>query len=321
MIMSGNVFVIGATGYFGGVLARHFVTEGHQVSGSARSHEAGAALAADGIAPVIGDLDDAIDPLLAAARETDVVIYAAQVAFDREPAVVEQLSGALAGTGKTLLFTSGSGVFMKDNRGEWSSEALAEDDPFEPSAMMADRVDAERAVRAAADGGVRSMVVRPPVIWGPGDNGQVARVYRTVATTGAACYVGAGLAAYSNVHSADLARLYSLAIERGTPGALYHAAGGEIPWRWIAESVARDLGVQTRSLSIEEAHEMFGPEATMIYSACSRSRDPRSRAELGWEPVYLDMLVQVGEPRLRALAQPDLSQQGAGRSAHTFPGQ
>ncbi|ADB33136.1 NAD-dependent epimerase/dehydratase [Kribbella flavida DSM 17836] len=319
--MSQKVFVIGATGYFGGVLARHFVSEGHQVSGSARSHEAGAALAADGIAPVIGDLDDAIDSLLTAVRESDVVIYAAQVAFEREPWVVEQLSSALAGTGKTLLFTSGSGVFMKDNRGEWSSEVLAEDDPFEPSALMADRVEAERAVRAATDRGVRSMVVRPPVIWGPGDNGQVARVYRTVATTGAACYVGPGLAAYSNVHSADLARLYSLAIEKGAPGALYHAAGGEIPWRWIAESVARDLGVQTRSLAIEEADEMFGPEATMIYSASSRSRDPRSRAELGWKPVHRDMLTQVGEPRLRALAQPDTSQPGSGRSVHAFPGQ
>jgi nucleoside-diphosphate-sugar epimerase len=319
--MSKNVFVIGATGYFGGIIARHFVTEGHHVSGSARTPEAGAALAADGIAPVIGDLDSAIEPLLTAMRQHDVVIYAAQVAFDREPAIVEQLIHALAGTGKTLLFTSGSGVFMKDNRGEWSSDALAEDDPFEPSAMMADRVDAERAVRAAADRGVRSMVVRPPVIWGPGDNGQVARVYRTVATTGAACYVGPGLAAYSNVHSADLARLYSLAIEKGTPGALYHAAGGEIPWRWIAESVARDLDVPTRSLSIEEAHEMFGPEATMIYSACSRSRDPRSRADLGWQPVHLDMLAQVGEPRLRVLAQPDPLQQDPTRSAHAFPGQ
>jgi nucleoside-diphosphate-sugar epimerase len=129
------------------------------------------------------------------------------------------------------------------------------------------------------------------------------------------------LAAYSNVHSADLARLYSLAIEKGIPGALYHAAGGEIPWRWIAESVARDLGVPTRSLSIEEAHDMFGAEATMIYSACSRSRDPRSRADLGWLPTHLDMLTQVGEPRLRALAQPDPAQQDPTRSAHAFPGQ
>ncbi|WP_157758283.1 NAD-dependent epimerase/dehydratase family protein [Cystobacter fuscus] len=234
---------------------------------------------------------------------------------------MEELCQALAGMGKTLVFTSGSGVFMKDTRGDWVSDALAEDDPFEPAPFLVGRVEAERIVRAAAQTGVRGMVVRPPAIWGPGDNGQVVRVYRTVATTGAACYVGSGLAVYSSVHHDDLARLYSLAIERGAPGALYHAAGGEIPWRWIAEAVARDPGVPTRSLSMEEAHEMFGPVGARIYSACSRSLDQRSRTELGWRPVHLDMLSQVEEPRLRALAQPDPAGLKAGPSGHAFPGQ
>jgi hypothetical protein len=105
------------------------------------------------------------------------------------------------------------------------------------------------------------------------------------------------------------------------PGALYHATGGEFPWRWIAEAVARDLGVSTRGLSMEEAHELFGPIGATIYSACSRSLDPRSRTELGWKPVHLDMLSQVGEPRLRALAQPDLDGPGASAARHAFPGQ
>lgn len=178
---------------------------------------------------------------------------------------------------------------------------------------------AERVVRAAAESGVRTMVVRPPAIWGPGDNGQVARVYRTVAATGAACYIGSGLAVYSSVHHDDLARLYSLAIERGTPGALYHAAAGEFSWRWIAESVARDLGVPTRSLTAEEAQDIFGPLGATIYSACSRSLDPRSRRELDWKPIHLDMLSQVGEQRLRALAEPDPADGGS--SGHAFPGQ
>jgi nucleoside-diphosphate-sugar epimerase len=320
--MPQKIFIIGATGYFGGVLAQHFVSEGHQVSGSARSQEAGAKLAAAGVAPVIGNLNEAIATLLVAAEEADVIVYTAQVEFDREPIIMEQLCQVLAGKNKTLIFTSGTGVFMKNNGGDWSSDAVAEDDPFEPSVFMLGRIKAERIVRSATEKGVRGMVVRPPVIWGPGDNGQVARVYRTVATTGAACYIGSGLAVYSNVHNADLAQLYSLAIERGVPGALYHAAAGEVPWRWIAEAVARDLGVPTRSsLSIEEAEEMFGPQSATIYSACSRSLDVRSRTELGWKPVHLDMLSQVGESRLRKLAQPEPEALDAGTSGHAFPGQ
>ena len=319
--MSKTIFVIGATGYLGGVLARHFVEEGYEVTGLARTKEAGAKLAADGITPVSGNLDAAMATVLTAARHADAVVYAAQVELDREPVVVKQLCEALAGTGKTLIFTSGSGVFMKRTSGEWTSEAMAEDDPFEPVAFLSERVRTERIVRAATETGVRSMVVRPPAIWGPGDNGQVARVYRTVATAGAACYVGSGLAAYSSVHHADLARLYALAIERGVSGALYHAAGGEFAWRWIAEAVARDLGVPTRSLSMDEAHEMFGSLGAMIYSACSRSLDPRARTELGWKPVHGDMLSQVGEPRLRALARPASEGPDAASTGHAFPGQ
>jgi nucleoside-diphosphate-sugar epimerase len=318
--MSHKILVIGATGYLGGVLARHFLAEGQEVTGSARSQEAAAELAEAGITPVIGNLDGSMVALLASVKDADVIVYAAQVDFNREPAVMEQLCQALAGTGKTLIFTSGSGVFMKMTGGDWISEALAEDDEFEPLPFMAPRVKAERIVRAATQTGVRSIVVRPPAIWGPGDNGQVARVYRTVATTGAACYIGPGLASYSCVHHDDLARLYSLAIERGMPGALYHASGGEIPWRWIAEVVARDLGVPTRSLSMDEANAMFGPAGAAIYSACSRSLDPRSRFELGWKPVHLDMLSQVGEPRLRALAQPEPAEHQDGPVGHSFPG-
>ncbi|KNY24538.1 NAD-dependent epimerase/dehydratase family protein [Methylobacterium sp. ARG-1] len=319
--MSKKIFVIGATGYLGGVLARHFVEEGYEVAGLARREEAGAKLAADGITPVSGSLDDGMAPVLVAASDADAVVYAAQVELDREPEVLERLCQALAGTGKTLIFTSGSGVFMKRTAGEWTSEAMAEDDAFEPVAFLSERVRTERIVRAAAETGVRAMVVRPPAIWGPGDNGQVARVYRTVATAGAACYVGSGLAAYSCVHHADLARLYALVIERGVSGALYHAAGGEFAWRWIAEAVARDLGVPTRSLSMDEAEEMFGPLGAMIYSACSRSLDPRARTELGWKPVHGDMLSQVGEPRLRALARPAPDGPDAAPSGHAFPGQ
>jgi hypothetical protein len=70
-----------------------------------------------------------------------------------------------------------------------------------------------------------------------------------------------------------------------------------------AESAAADLGATTRSLTAEEAHAMFGPGGTMICSACSRSLDPRSRGELGWKPTQLNMLSQVGEPRMLALAE------------------
>lgn len=307
--MSQHILIAGASGFVGSTLARHFVAQGQEVWGLARSDRAEAALKAAGVRSVRGDLDTDMAPVLAAARSADVTLYAAQVAFEREPAVVRLLCDALAGSGKTLIFLSGSGVFMQRTGGAWSPDSFAEDDPFVPEPLALQRVEAEGIVRAASAHGLRSMVVRPPVIWGPGDDGPVASVYRSVALTGAACYIGSGLAAYSNVHGADLAHLFSLAIERGRAGALYHAVAGEIPYRWIAEAVARDLGVGTRSLTMDEAVEVFGPFGALLQSACSRSRDPRTRSELGWTPARLDLLSEIGEPRLRALATPDPTQE------------
>ncbi|WP_225034096.1 NAD-dependent epimerase/dehydratase family protein [Paraburkholderia sp. XV] len=308
--MSRKIFIIGASGFVGGTLSRHFVAEGHQVLGLARSDRAQFSLKAAGIETMRGDLDADMASVLAAAQSADVTVYAAQVAFEREPAIIRMLCQALAGRGKAFIFLSGSGVFMQRTGGGWSPDSFAEDDPFVPEPLAGPRVEAEGIVRAAAEHGLRSMVIRPPVIWGPGDNGPVASVYRSVALTGAAGYIGSGLAAYSNVHSADLARLFSLAIERGRAGALYHAVAGEIPNRWIAEAVARDLGVKTRSLTMDEAAEVFGSFGALLQSACSRSRDPRTRTELGWKPTQLDLLSEIGEPRLRALADPQ-SNQGA----------
>lgn len=300
--MSRRIFVIGATGYVGGMLARHFLSEGNHVLGLARSATAAATLRSAGIEPVLGDLETNPAPVLAAARDADATVYAAQVAFEREPAVIDALCQALADTGKTLIFLSGSGVLLQRTNGAWSCDSFAEDEPFVPEPLALPRVQAEQIVREAAGRGVRAMVVRPPVIWGPGDNGPVASVYRSIATTGAACYIGSGLATYGNVHSADLAQLFSAMLERGRPGALYHAVGGEIPYRWIAEAVARDMGVATRSLTMEEAGTVFGPFGALLQSASSRVRDAATRSELGWAPTRFDLLTQVGEPRLRALA-------------------
>ena len=313
-----HVFVIGATGFVGGSLARHFVSRGWDVTGLARTEASSAGLREPGIVALPGDLDDRLDDTLAAAAEADVVVYAAQVAPDREPELARRLVATLTGTDRTLVFLSGTGVFMQRTGGAWSPDVVAEDDAFTPEPLALPRVEAETIVRGAAPG-LRTIVIRPPTIWGDGDDGPVAQTYRSVGRTGSACYVGEGLAANSNVSAVDLGELLELAIRKGKAGALYHGVGGEIPFRWIAEAVARDLGVGTRSLTMQEATEVFGPFGVLIMSASSRSRDPRTRAELGWRPTRTDMLSQIGEPRLRALAapitKPDINQENTDEDA------
>jgi nucleoside-diphosphate-sugar epimerase len=293
-----RAFVVGATGFAGGAVARHLRSGGADVTGLARTAAAAAQLAADGITAVPGDLDGRVDTALAAARNADAVVFAAQLPPDDEEAVVGRFIDDLATTGTRLLFVSGTGVLLQRTEGAWSPDSFAEEDPFEPEPLALARVRTERNVRAA--GGI---VLRPPLLWGPGDHGHVSAVYRSVASTGAACHVGAGLNTYSNLHIGDFARLAAAALDGGRPGALYHGVAGETPNRWIAEAVARDLGCPVRSLTPAEAAGVWGEFGALIMGASSRSRAPRTRAELDWAPEHTDLLSTVGEPRLRALSR------------------
>jgi nucleoside-diphosphate-sugar epimerase len=302
--MTQRVFVIGATGFVGNVVARHLASQGYDVSGLARSSDAAQRLDAQGITACSGDLDHRLLATTGLARQADITVYAAQVPPPVELEATEALLTALEGSGKTLLFLSGSGVLCQRTEVAWSAESFAEDDLFEPEPLAVARVEAEGLVRGASSHGIRGIVIRPPLIWGPDDHGHVSMVYRSVSAVGAACYVGNGLATYSNVHVDDVARLFELAAVKGEGGALYHAAAGEIPNRWIAEAVARDLGCETRSVTLSEAEEIWGEFGALIMSVSSRVRDAQTRQALGWSPQHLDMLSEIREPRLRALAKP-----------------
>ncbi|MET0254818.1 MAG: NAD-dependent epimerase/dehydratase family protein [Luteibacter sp.] len=297
-----SIFIIGATGFVGGAMAGHLAGLGHDVLGLARSTGAHERLGALGLRAVSGDLEGSLGPVLAAATGADTVIFAAQVPPEIEHRAVSALLDALAGSRKTFIFISGTGVFLQRTGGAWSPDSYAEDEPFPVEPLATRRVEVETLVREAASRGVRSIVIRPPLLWGPDDHGHVAMTYRSVAVTGAACYVGSGLATYSHLHVDDLAVLVALADERGGAGALYHGVAGEVPNRWIAEAVAHDMGCATRSLSMKEAVEVWGEFGALIMSASSRSRSHRTSRELGWAPTHTDMLTMIGEPRLRAMA-------------------
>jgi nucleoside-diphosphate-sugar epimerase len=300
-----QVFVLGATGFLGGAIARRLVGSGHDVAGMTRSPEGAKRLRASGISPVLGDLEDDLEAALDAGSAADAIVFAPQLLLEPEHRAVSAFLDRLAGSGKSFIFTSGTGVLGQRTAGDWSPDSFAEDDPFTPARSIARRVETEDLVRGALSRNLRAIVMRPPLVWGPNDHGHVSAVYESVGRTGSACYIGRGLNCYTNVHIDDLARLFELALTKGTPGALYHAAAGEIPNRWIAEAVAHDLGCETRSLSLEEAFDVWGKfRALIVMGASSRSRSPRSRDELGWTPEHLDLLSQVGDPRLRALASP-----------------
>lgn len=293
-----NVLVFGSTGYLGGHLTSHLASLGHKVTGFIRRNADAAQIRSIGAIPFIGDLDDP-DSLGDLVLEQDAIIWAAQLMLDEERKVISSFINVLERTDKTLIFTGGTSMLSERTDGNWSENTYTEEDIFVPRRHIAPRLDIENMVRAASQRGVRGICIRPPLIWGNGGSKVISDLYHSARKTGAVCYVGKGLNLYSNVHIDDLTHLYALALEKGVAGALYHAVSGEINYRTIAETIARHLNVPARSVSVEEAAQIWdrftGP---IVFSSCSRTRSPRARKELGWAPRddRLDILQDCTHP-------------------------
>lgn len=292
-----KIFITGASGYIGGSVASALMTTGHEVSGLARAEKTAEALVEIGIAPVRGALDDA-DVLAGAARKADVTINAANAAHR---GAAEALVGALAGTGKILLHTSGSSIVGTRARGELVEAVFDEDTPFTPTPQRAPRVEIDKLVRAAADNGVRSIVIAPSLIYGRGrglnpHSMQVPWLIALAKKAGVAKYIGPGENRWSNVRIDDLVMLYLLAIDRAPAGAFYFAESGENSMREICEAISRMLGFggHTQSMTVEEAGAEWGEGAANdTMGSNSRVRAKRARAELGWAPQGPSLIEEI----------------------------
>jgi len=287
-----EVFVTGAAGYIGGSVAARLVEAGHAVRGLVRSPEKAEAVRRFGVEPVLGTLDDGA--LLAAeAKRADAVVNAAS--SDHRGAV-EALVGALAGSNKALLHTSGSSIVGDDARGEFSDAVFEEDTPVAPTGGRAARVAIDRFVVGAAERGVRSAVLCNTLIYGTGlgpheDSIQIPSLVGQAKKSGVVRHVGRGLNVWSTVHVEDAADLYRLVLESPEPGGFMFVENGEASFRDMAAALGRRLGLgEPQPWPIEDAIREWGPDrATYALGSNSRVRGRRARA-LGWAPRHASVL-------------------------------
>jgi nucleoside-diphosphate-sugar epimerase len=291
-----KALVIGATGYVGLRIARTLQMRGIDVHGLARNASAKDKLCAAEIASVDGDLS-AIDTLAQHLDDYDTLVFAATVSFEDEQHIIRTLLGAFSRPGRSLIFISGSGVVSTPARdGSWNDYTAAEDDPYPFAAMRNRRVRlvTEQLIVNAADDGLRTFVIRPPLIWGHAGSIQVPQFFESARKLGAVCYLGQGLNLYSHVHVDDVAAAAPLALEKGSPGRIYHVVAGEVNFRTIAEAVGEVTGCPTCSLTYEQAVELWGAAWVDVGLAVnSRIRAPRTRAELGWHPQHVDLVDDI----------------------------
>ena len=298
-----KILVTGATGYIGGSVATRLQADGHHVIGLARSDEAAASLMQRGIEPVAGNLND-YGPLQRVARSVDAVINAAQA---DNPYVVLAILPQLSGTGKVFIQTSGSSVVSTYDQGEYLDRVFHEDTPITPMPEKATRVAIDEQVLGAALVGVRSVVIRPSLIYGRGigvasSSVQIPKLIEQ-AQKGVARHIGRGLNVWSNVHITDVVDLYVLALEHAPAGSLFYAENGEESMKSAVEAISRMLGLggRTEDWPVEEAAAALGPGAHLTFGSNSRVRAVKARKVLGWAPKGPTLLNEIEQGAYKEL--------------------
>jgi nucleoside-diphosphate-sugar epimerase len=264
--------------------------------GLVRQTDKASQLALRGIQPLLGTLADLAE-ITEAARAADAVINTANA---DEFLAADTLIKALAGSGKVLIHTSGTSVVSDRAAGEYSTAIFQEDSPFDPLPERRLRVAIDRAVLAAAQQKIRSVVIRPSLIYGRGHglnphSIQLPRLIELARKYKIARHVGRGLNVWSHVHIDDLVDLYLLALDAAPPGSLFYAENGEASWKAMASAVGRLLGfgAETRDWPIEEAVHEWGPSAITSYGSNSRVSALKARKMLGWAPKGRTLLDDI----------------------------
>jgi len=280
-----RVFVTGATGFVGSAVVAELIAAGHSVLGLARSDASAKSLLAAGAQVHRGDLDD-LGSLRKGAATADGVIHTAfnhdfskfKDNCEADRRVITALGDALAGSGRPLLVTSGTGL-LKPGR------VSTEDDVPAASAAPNPRVASEEAAAAVAARGVHVSVVRlPPSVHGDGDHGFVPILIRIARDKGVSAYMGDGENRWPAVHRLDAAALYRLVLEKASAGTRYHGAAEEgIAFREIAGVIGRRLNLPVVAKPDGEAAAHFGWFAHFA-ALDSPASSQRTRELLGWSP-------------------------------------
>ncbi len=286
-----RVFLTGASGHIAAAVIPELLSNGHQVVGLARSDASAEAVAGAGAEVRRGDLDD-LDGLKTAAAEADGVIHLAfkheamrtgafMAAVDADMAATRAIGETLIGTGKPFVTTGGT--LMLAMAGITGRPGTEDDQP-----EGGPRTDAANYTISLAQQGVRSSVVRlAPLVHSDLDHhGFTHALIGFAADNGVAAYTGDGSNRWPAANTYDIGVLYRLALEKAPAGSTLHGVGDTgLTRKVIAETIAGKLGIETKSITAEEAPQYLGFLAAFAGLDNPTSND-KTRELLGWEPTH-----------------------------------
>ena len=285
-----RIFLTGATGYVGAAVLDSLVRGGHDVTALVRDSEKAARVKARGAQAVIGNLAEpesyraaaeaqdgyvhtALDTTSGKAQAIDRIAIEVMLAAARRP----RTAGSTTPATRFVIYTSGMWVLGR------SPEPAAEDAPVNPIPHVSWRPEHEALVAAAQGAHLRTIIVRPGVVYG-GADGRVGDLFRS-ATNGLVRVIGDGNNRWPLIYDRDLADLYARLCAREEAAGVYHANDeGDERVNDIVRAIGPYLPVSpdVRHVPLEEARAKMGTVAEAL-SLDQVVRSPKARA-LGWTP-------------------------------------
>ncbi|MDD2853239.1 MAG: NAD-dependent epimerase/dehydratase family protein [Desulfuromonadaceae bacterium] len=257
-----NVLVTGGGGFLGGVIVRMLRERGDEVRSFSRSEYAN--LTALGVEQFRGDLADS-DAVNRAVKGCDLVFHVAAKAgiwgayhdfFGANVVGTRNVVDACRSNGVgRLVYTSSPSVVFDGSDVEGGDETLPYPSRYEAN-YPATKALAERLVRGANSDELAVVVLRPHLIWGPGDNHLVPRIVAR-ARAGKLRRIGTRANLVDTVYVDNAARAHLLAADSLFPrsalaGKCYFISDGEpLPlWDMVNHILAAaDLPPLTRTVS------------------------------------------------------------------------
>jgi nucleoside-diphosphate-sugar epimerase len=284
-----RIFLTGATGYIGAAVLDALVRAGHSVTALVRDNQKAARVTARGGHAVIGNLAEP-ESFRTAAEAQDGYVHTAYDTTGGGPAIDKAALETIIKAAKRPRTAGSNGPakrFVIYTSGVWVlgsvPEPADEQSPIDPVALVAWRPEHEQFVLNAAGPGLRTMVVRPGIVYG-GGHGIVGDLLKS-ASNGLVRVIGDGNNHWPLIYDRDLADLYArLAADEDASG-VYHANDeGDERVNDIVSAIAPYLPVRpdVRHVPIEEARSKMGSYADAL-ALDQVVRSPRARA-LGWTP-------------------------------------
>jgi nucleoside-diphosphate-sugar epimerase len=280
-----HILITGATGQVGSAVLDAALRAGHHVTALVRTPQKAESMTLRGVRAVIGDLAVPAS-YLDAATEAEAIVH---TAFDvkggqtLDRTALDALTGAAvrrrdAGLPATLIYTSSTWVIGD------TAEPVTEETPLAPPDLMAWRPAHEQLSLDASTAGVRTVVVRPGIVYG-GAKGLIADLLKE-ASNGLVRVVGKGQNHWPCVYDRDLADLYVRLLASPDAAGIYHA-NDEADERVeeIVEAIAGHVRMRpdVRLMPLPEARAKLGPLAEAL-ALDQRIRSQRART-LGWVPT------------------------------------